>query len=106
VNQVDQVTQSIAANAEESASASEELNSQAESLLENVQQLVKVIEGQRAKLAMEKKVQSDNSTNARGAEEGNSDKSHHTNGNTKQTKQEPNSQNNGVHSKEMEFDDF
>jgi methyl-accepting chemotaxis protein len=47
VTQVDQVTQSIAANAEESASSAEELSAQAELLQDNVQQLVKVIEGVR-----------------------------------------------------------
>ncbi len=45
VNQLDKVTQSNAANAEETASASEELSAQAEALLEAVQELTMVVEG-------------------------------------------------------------
>jgi len=45
VNQLDQVTQSNAANAEESASAGEELSSQSVELSDMVQQLVDLIEG-------------------------------------------------------------
>lgn len=45
VSQIDQVTQSIASNAEESAAASEELNAQAESMIESVQDLRRLIEG-------------------------------------------------------------
>jgi methyl-accepting chemotaxis protein len=45
VNQMDQVTQNNAASAEESASASEELNAQAECMMDNVQDLVRVVGG-------------------------------------------------------------
>jgi methyl-accepting chemotaxis protein len=45
VTQMDKVTQSNAANAEESASASEELNAQAASLKESVQSLMKLVGG-------------------------------------------------------------
>ena len=48
VTQMDKVTQSNAANAEESASASEELNAQAESLKEAVAQLLKLVDGGKA----------------------------------------------------------
>ncbi|MBD3274162.1 MAG: methyl-accepting chemotaxis protein [Candidatus Marinimicrobia bacterium] len=102
VNQVDQVTQSIAANAEESASASEELNSQAESLLENVQTLVMVIEGEREKIAMEKREQSNNNGNKNENRKKNSGGSQKMNGDTSQ----PKNGSQEVHSKEMQFDDF
>jgi len=46
--QLDQVTQSNAANAEESASASEELSAQAETLNDTVEELVTLIEGAQA----------------------------------------------------------
>ncbi len=46
VGQMDKVTQSNAANAEESASASEELNAQAESLKDAVAQLLQLVGGQ------------------------------------------------------------
>jgi len=45
--QVDEVTQGVAANAEESAAASEELNAQADTLLLSVEELQAMIEGQR-----------------------------------------------------------
>jgi methyl-accepting chemotaxis protein len=45
VTQMDKVTQSNAASAEESASAAEELNAQAENLNEAVDQLLRIIEG-------------------------------------------------------------
>ncbi len=45
ISQMDKVTQSNAANAEETASASEELNAQAEMLLESVLSLNEVVEG-------------------------------------------------------------
>ena len=48
MSQMDKVTQQNAANAEESASASEELNAQAESMLEIVTDLVKLVEGANA----------------------------------------------------------
>ncbi len=48
VTQMDKVTQSNAANAEESASASEELNAQAEALKEAVDQLLRLVDGQDA----------------------------------------------------------
>ena len=46
VTQMDQVTQSNAANAEESAAAAEELTAQAESLKEAVSQLLRLVDGQ------------------------------------------------------------
>ena len=45
VSQMDQVTQANAANAEESAAASEELSSQSETMNEIVRELVALIEG-------------------------------------------------------------
>ena len=45
VSQMDKVTQQNAGNAEESASASEELNAQAESMKDAVNELVKLVEG-------------------------------------------------------------
>lgn len=45
IGQVDQVTQRVAANAEESASASEEMNAQAEMLLDTVFELQRVVRG-------------------------------------------------------------
>jgi len=48
VSQMDKVTQNNAANAEETASASEELNAQAEALMEAVQQLTAVVEGNKS----------------------------------------------------------
>ena len=48
VAQMDQVTQSTAANAEESASASEELSAQAEALNQIVMQLRTMVGGQEA----------------------------------------------------------
>ena len=45
ISQMDQVTQKNAANAEESASASEELSAQAESMKEVVSQLVTLVGG-------------------------------------------------------------
>ena len=49
ISQLDQVTQSNAANAEESASASEELSAQAVELTDMVNELVKLVEGHDAK---------------------------------------------------------
>ena len=49
VNQMEQVTQSIASGAEESASSSEELSAQAESLMEIVTDLVILVDGQDTK---------------------------------------------------------
>jgi methyl-accepting chemotaxis protein len=49
VTQMDKVTQSNAANAEETASAAEELNAQAKTLLENVEELLKLVGGSRTK---------------------------------------------------------
>jgi methyl-accepting chemotaxis protein len=46
VSQMDKVTQSNAANAEESASAAEELNAQAESMKDAVNQLLRLVDGQ------------------------------------------------------------
>lgn len=46
VNQMEQVTQSIASGAEESASSSEELSAQAESLMEIVNNLILLVEGE------------------------------------------------------------
>ena len=51
MSQMDKVTQQNAANAEESASASEELNAQAESMLEVVGDLVRLVGGAGAELA-------------------------------------------------------
>ena len=51
ISQVDQVTQSNAANAEESASASEELSSQAEELKDMVGMLVSIVNGSNASIA-------------------------------------------------------
>ena len=48
VTQMDKVTQSNAANAEESASASEELNAQAEALKEAVVELLRLVDGENA----------------------------------------------------------
>lgn len=48
VNQMEQVTQSIASGAEESASSSEELSAQAESLMEIVNNLIVLVEGEGA----------------------------------------------------------
>jgi methyl-accepting chemotaxis protein len=48
VTQMDKVTQSNAASAEESASAAEELNAQAENLNDAVSQLLRIIDGNRA----------------------------------------------------------
>lgn len=45
VNQMEQVTQSIASGAEESASSSEELSAQAESLMEIVSSLIELVDG-------------------------------------------------------------
>jgi len=45
VSQIDQVTQSMASNAEESAAASEELNAQAETLTGTVRELTVLVEG-------------------------------------------------------------
>lgn len=45
MSQIDQVTQSIASNAEESASASEELNAQADTLMQTVTELTHLVEG-------------------------------------------------------------
>ena len=47
VSQMEHVTQNIAATAEQSASSSEELNAQSKSLKEIVQELIKLIEGQK-----------------------------------------------------------
>ena len=47
VNQMEQVTQNIASGAEESASSSEELSAQAESLMEIVDRLVVLVEGEK-----------------------------------------------------------
>ncbi|MFH1136748.1 MAG: methyl-accepting chemotaxis protein [Pseudomonadota bacterium] len=58
VSQMDQVTQTNAANAEESASASEELNAQAESMLEVVGELMTLVGG----AAASAKMQSDHRT--------------------------------------------
>jgi hypothetical protein len=46
VTEMDKVTQSNAANAEESASASEELNGQADALREAVAELMRMVDGQ------------------------------------------------------------
>jgi methyl-accepting chemotaxis protein len=48
VGQMDKVTQSNAANAEESAAAAEELNAQAESMKHSVKELMKLVGGQNA----------------------------------------------------------
>jgi methyl-accepting chemotaxis protein len=45
ISEMDKVTQSVAANAEESASASEELSAQAITLSDNVKELISLIEG-------------------------------------------------------------
>jgi methyl-accepting chemotaxis protein len=45
VSQMDKVTQANAANAEESASAAEELNAQADTLKESVQELLQLVDG-------------------------------------------------------------
>jgi methyl-accepting chemotaxis protein len=45
VGEMDKVTQATAANAEESAAASEELNAQAETLKESVKQLLSIVGG-------------------------------------------------------------
>ena len=45
VSQMEQVTQSIAANAEESASASEQLNAQAENMKDIVEDLIHIVSG-------------------------------------------------------------
>ena len=45
VSQMDKVTQSNAANAEESASAAEELNAQAEAMREAVGELLRLVDG-------------------------------------------------------------
>ena len=50
VSQIDQTTQTVAANAEESASASEELNAQAELMRESVLQLERLLRGKKAQL--------------------------------------------------------
>ena len=55
VNQMEQVTQSIASVAEESASSSEELSAQAESLMEIVNNLIILVEGEDAKTNTMKK---------------------------------------------------
>lgn len=47
MTQIDDVTQTIAGNAEESASASEELSAQAETLMSTVQEMMILIEGQK-----------------------------------------------------------
>ena len=49
VTQMDKVTQSNAANAEESAAAAEELTAQAESLKEAVSDLLRLVDGERAR---------------------------------------------------------
>jgi methyl-accepting chemotaxis protein len=46
VSQMDKVTQSNAANAEESAAAAEELNAQAESMKDSVNRLLRLVDGQ------------------------------------------------------------
>ncbi len=51
VGQMEKVTQSNAANAEEGAAASEELNAQAESMKEAVSDLVRLVDGTERKLA-------------------------------------------------------
>ena len=51
VAQMDKVTQSNAANAEESASAAEELNAQANALRETVSELLQLVDGHRANQA-------------------------------------------------------
>jgi methyl-accepting chemotaxis protein len=48
VSQMDKVTQSNAASAEESAAAAEELNAQAETMKQSVKQLLKLVSGQTA----------------------------------------------------------
>ncbi|HYX10296.1 MAG TPA: methyl-accepting chemotaxis protein, partial [Bacteroidales bacterium] len=48
VSQIDQVTQSIASNAEEAAAASEELDAQAKSLLKAVERLQVVVDGEKS----------------------------------------------------------
>lgn len=50
VSQIDQTTQAVAANAEESASASEELNAQAELMRNSVLDLERLIRGQKAQM--------------------------------------------------------
>lgn len=54
INQIDDVTQSTAANAEESAAASEELSAQAESLKHTVDQMTVLINGGKKSLIIEK----------------------------------------------------
>ena len=49
ITQIDKVTQSNAANAEESASAAEELNAQAQSLQEAVAELLRMVDGNKAR---------------------------------------------------------
>jgi methyl-accepting chemotaxis protein len=51
VSQMDKVTQSNAGNAEETAAAAEELNAQAAALLENVEQLNRLVGGKRSALS-------------------------------------------------------
>ena len=53
VSQMDRVTQNNAANAEESASASEELNAQAESMIEMVNELITIVGGATAGTKMQ-----------------------------------------------------
>jgi methyl-accepting chemotaxis protein len=47
INQIDKVTQSNAANAEESASAAQQMNAQAEAMKESVAELFKMVSGRR-----------------------------------------------------------
>jgi methyl-accepting chemotaxis protein len=53
VGQMDKVTQSNAASAEESAAASEQLNAQAETMKQSVLELLQLVEGSRQSAAME-----------------------------------------------------
>ena len=55
INQVDQVTQRVAANAEESASASEEMNAQADMLLDTVFELQRVVRGTKSNQKVKQK---------------------------------------------------
>ncbi|MBD3276522.1 MAG: methyl-accepting chemotaxis protein, partial [Candidatus Marinimicrobia bacterium] len=69
ITQVDQVTQRVAANAEESASASEELNAQSESLLNSVFDLIGLVEGKKGTKKLEQKNRQKEGTESSGEQE-------------------------------------
>jgi methyl-accepting chemotaxis protein len=62
VTQMDQVTQSTAASAEESASASEELNTQAQGMLDIVSELITLVEGSATATRLQTMHQSENNS--------------------------------------------